>query len=205
MKRLLAPLGILAMAACSSAPPPAQTSPQQPWVPTPPVYALIGQRQELSLTSAQVTALDSIGVSIQTRNQPVLDEIRELQPTGFRRRMNAQDMERMRPLVDSVRENNRRGQEAVRTLLSEEQRTAVCRMYAPDRAERRRREAMQRQARQAPRGRFDSDTVSAGFRGPWSWCGTQSATTAPPDSAARPVRTDSTVAVTRPDSTRALP
>ncbi len=161
MKRLLTALGILALAACSSsAPPPAATTtPQQPWVPTPPVYALIGERQELNLTSAQVTTLDSIGVALAASNQPALTQIQEMQPSGGFRRTSAADVERARPLIDSIRENNRRAQEGVRALLTEQQRADVCKMYAPDRAEQRRRESAQRQARQAPRGRFEADTV----------------------------------------------
>lgn len=205
MKRLTWALGILALAACySSAPPPAQTGPQQPWVPTPPVYALIGERQELNLTSAQVTALDSIGVALAAQNQPALTRIQQLQPSGGFRRTSAADVERTRPLVDSIRENNRRAQEAVRALLTEQQRAGACRLYAPDRAEQRRRESAMRQARQAPRGRFDADTVIAAmFRGPWTWCGSTPAASPStrPDSTARP----DSAAATRPDSVGAPP
>lgn len=202
MKRLLPALGILALAACySSAPPPQPAAPQQPWVPTPPVYALIGERQELSLTSAQVTALDSIGVALAASNSPALREIQEMQPSGGFRRTTAADVERARPLIDSIRENNRRAQEGVRVLLTEQQRADVCKMYAPDRAEQRRRDAAQRQARQMPRGRFEADTVVAAlFSGPWSWCGRQRGTAA--DSTARPARSDSVSRAAMPDTAR---
>ncbi|HEV2735766.1 MAG TPA: hypothetical protein VGV85_13050, partial [Longimicrobiaceae bacterium] len=177
MKRLLTALGILALAACSSsAPPPAATAPQQPWVPTPPVYALIGERQDLNLTSAQVTTLDSIGVALAASNQPALTRIQAMQPSGGFRRTSAADVERTRPLIDSIRDNNRRAQERVQALLTEQQRADVCKMYAPDRAEQRRRESAQREARQLPRGRFEADTMIASlFSGPWSWCGRQGA------------------------------
>ena len=191
MKRLLPAFGILALAACySSAPPPQPAAPQQPWVPTPPVYALIGERQELNLTSVQVTALDSIGVALAASNSPALTQIQALQPSGGFRRTSAADVEKARPLIDSIRENNRRAQEAVRTLLTEQQRTDVCKMYAPDRAEQRRRENAQRQAREMPRGRFESDTVMAAsiFSGPWSFCNRPRGTAA--DSIARAARPD---------------
>ena len=85
----------------------------------------------------------------------------------------------------------------MRTLLTEQQRADVCKMYAPDRAEQRRRESAQRQARQAPRGRFEADTVIASmFSGPWTCCGRQGARTAA-DSTARAARPDS---ASRPDS-----
>jgi hypothetical protein len=203
MKRLLPALGILALAACYSSAPPPVAGPQQPWVPTPPVYALIGERQELNLTSAQVTTLDSIGVALAAQNSPALRQIQEMQPTGSFRRTSAADVERARPLIDSIRENNRRAQEAVRVLLSEQQRTDVCRMYAPDRAEQRRREAAQRDARQLPRGRFEADTVVAAlFSGPWSFCrpGQGTSTGARADSAARTARPDSAARPARPDS-----
>ena len=200
MKRLLPALGILALAACySSAAPPAAAGPQQPWVPTPPVYALIGERQELNLTSAQVTTLDSIGVALAAQNSPALRQIQEMQPTGSFRRTSAADVERARPLIDSIRENNRRAQDAVRVLLTEQQRTDVCRIYAPDRAERRRRQAAQRDARQQPRGRFEADTVVAAlFSGPWSFCrqGQGTATGTRADSAARTARPDSAARTT---------
>lgn len=202
MKRLLPAFGILALAACySSAPPPQPAAPQQPWVPTPPVYALIGERQELSLTSAQVTALDSIGVALAASNSPALTQIQALQPSGGFRRTSAADVEKARPLIDSIRENNRRAQEAVRVLLTEQQRTDVCRMYAPDRAERRRRENAQRQAREMPRGRFEADTVVASmFSGPWSFCNRPRGAAA--DSAARAARSDSASRVMRADTVR---
>ncbi len=206
MKRLLSALGTLALAACSSsAPPPAATAaPQQPWVPTPPVYALIGERQELSLTSAQVTALDSIGVALAASNQPALTQIQAMQPSGGFRRTSAADVERARPLIDSIRENNRRAQEGVRVLLTEQQRADVCKMYAPDRAEQRRRESAQRQARQEPRGRFAADTVmmASMFSGPWNWCGRQGASARTrADSLARAARPDSASPGVRPDTT----
>jgi hypothetical protein len=204
MKRLLTATGILALAACSSssAPPPAVTTPQQPWVPTPPVYALIGERQDLNLTSAQVTTLDSIGVALAASNQPALTQIQAMQPSGGFRRTSAADVERARPLIDSIRENNRRAQERVQALLTEQQRAEVCKMYAPDRAEQRRRESAQREARQQPRGRFEADTMIASlFTGPWSWCGRQGAAARQAaDSAMRAARPDSANRGVRPDS-----
>jgi hypothetical protein len=202
MKRLLPALGILALAACYSSAPPPAAGPQQPWVPTPPVYALIGERQELSLTSAQVTALDSIGVALAAQNSPALRQIQEMQPTGSFRRTSAADVERARPLIDSIRENNRRAQERVQALLTEQQRGEVCKMYAPDRAEQRRRESAQREARQQPRGRVEADTMMATlFSGPWSWCGRLGAITRQAaDSAARAARPDTASRTVRPDS-----
>ncbi|HEV2149409.1 MAG TPA: Spy/CpxP family protein refolding chaperone [Longimicrobiaceae bacterium] len=183
MKRLTRTLGLLALAACSSAPPASQAPPQQAWVPTPPVYALIGQRQDLNLTSAQVTALDSIGAALQRQNSPMLTELRELQQAsgGFRRRPSPEATERARPLIDSLRENNRTAQEAVRALLSEEQRTRVCRISGPDRDDARRRQARQQQQ---PRQRgIGPDTTVNVFRGPWTWCGNRG-TSAPAPGAA---------------------
>jgi hypothetical protein len=202
MKRLLTATGILALAACYSSAPPPVTTPQQPWVPTPPVYALIGERQDLNLTSAQVTTLDSIGVALAASNQPALTQIQSMQPTGGFRRTSAADVERARPLIDSIRENNRRAQQRVQALLTEQQRTDVCKMYAPDRAEQRRRESAQREARQQPRGRFEADTMMATlFSGPWSWCGRQGAIARQAaDSAMRAARPDTASRTVRPDS-----
>jgi hypothetical protein len=204
MKRLLPAFGILALAACYSSAPPLQQPavPEQPPVPRPPVNALIGERQELNLTSAQVTALDSIGVALAASNNPAITQLQALQPSGGFRRTSAADVEKARPLLDSIRENNRRAQEAVRALLTEQQRADVCRMFAPDRREQRRRDAAERQARQMPRGRLETDTLMAAtiFNGPWTFCSRQRGTAA--DSTARAARADSASRAARPDSVR---
>lgn len=190
MKRLTTALGFLLLAACTAAPPPQEgTAPRQPWVPTPPVYALIGQRQDLNLTSEQVTALDSIGVALQRENSPILDRIREIAPSGgFGRRVSASDRERMQPLVDSIRENNREAQQAVREVLTEPQRTQVCRLFSGERDEARRRAADEARRNPRMRGGIARDTLMTGRQGVWTWCGPQPAagdTTAAQDTTPR--------------------
>jgi predicted small lipoprotein YifL len=63
MKRFSLILAVLSLAACGRAAPPEPPplAPAASRVQTPPVYALIGHRQALDLTSQQVTALDSVG------------------------------------------------------------------------------------------------------------------------------------------------
>jgi hypothetical protein len=44
----------------------------------PPVYALIGHRARLNLTSEQVATLDSIGQSVHQDNSPLIRRLREM-------------------------------------------------------------------------------------------------------------------------------
>ncbi|HEX2092200.1 MAG TPA: hypothetical protein VHG28_07340 [Longimicrobiaceae bacterium] len=212
MKRLTTLIGLLALAACSSSRPPATNpqqaqQPQQPWISAPPVFALIGEREEYQLTSEQITSLDSIGVALQTQNSPLQNQLMEMQPSGgIRRRQSQEDIERIRPLVDQIRENNRRAQEAVRAVLTEQQQRRVCERFGQNRGstDPSRRRAMEEQARRNQRVRpgFGMDTTAMrmgmGRARVWTWCGqpTPAANAARPDSArADSVRADTTARV----------
>lgn len=155
---------VLASAACGSAPPPARapaaTDPaalQQQLLERSdlPVYALLGLREELELTSAQVVALDSIGLQLQRRNTPISQR---LPAPGARPTRGVQvDTAALRQL----RENRRAAATGVQEVLTEAQQTRVCEIY-------RRRDAQtRREVRQQP-------TTRGGVlltRPPvWPWC-----------------------------------
>jgi hypothetical protein len=130
----------------------------------PPIYALLGFRRELDLTSEQIAALDELAQNVQADNADLLKGLRansrerqrqpgfyDLLPEGI-------------PLLEEVRENYRQAGEAVLAVLDDEQQTTACRLFRPDRV-----------------GRFASRAGAAAEIDPltnpeaWSWC----ASTAP--------------------------
>jgi hypothetical protein len=155
-------------AACSSAPPPSRapsnidTSALQQLLMERtdlPVYALIGLRQDLGLTSEQVVALDSIGLQLQQRNTPIA---RRLPAPGARPERGQQvDTVALRQL----RENRRAAAVEVQQVLSEEQQTRVCEIY-------RQREVQARggAARPAPRQQTGRGGVTITRPPVWPWC-----------------------------------
>lgn len=184
IKKHLAGFGILALAACgtSPAPPPsapagsaaraAVAGPIQP----PPVFALIGQREKLGLTSAQVTALDSIGVHIDRANAPLMSRLRELRGEyGGRRNAPRPDSEELQPTLEQLRRNNQQAMEGVRNVLTAPQRTTACEMAREaDREAMRDRRGQSAQRDRQPRGMrgaMAADSALTWNRPPtWSWC-----------------------------------
>ncbi|HET7273983.1 MAG TPA: hypothetical protein VFI91_02320 [Longimicrobiaceae bacterium] len=124
----------------------------------PPVYALLGERQELRLTSEQVAALDSIGSWLNAANAPLFLEL-----NGEPGDPSVVDRATMVSLVEQIHENNTAAGEAVRDLLDDTQEGKVCEMFAidPDDAE----EFRERRRRSA---RTDSIIQSLTV---WPWCG----------------------------------
>ena len=185
IKRHLAGLGILALAACGpSTPPPASTpsgSATRPAamgpIQTPPVYALLGQREKLGLSSAQVTALDSIGMHIDRANAPLMSRLRELRGEyGGRRGAPRPNDEELQPTLEQLRTNNRQAMEGVRNVLTPQQRTTACEMARESSREAmrdRRGESAQRGGDRpygARRGGMAADSALAWSRPVWTWC-----------------------------------
>src|SRR5687768_14887470 len=77
-------------------------------VPAPSVYALIGDRERLELSSAQVVALDSLGEWLSETNSPIEDQLQELgvATTGLGRQRRGSVPEEAEPLLANVRANN---------------------------------------------------------------------------------------------------
>lgn len=161
------------LAACGS-PPPAPSTVAEPAVAPlepPPVFALIGARERLQLTSEQISALDSIGRWNSSANEGVIRDsrVREMRPGD--------------PTIDSVarivRENNLQAGLGVQTLLSDEQRRQVCELFRPERG--RDGRAASRGAQSRPRtgaqGRGRSGTMQERPLSVWPWCSDPAAET----------------------------
>jgi hypothetical protein len=186
----------------------------------PSVYALIGARERLKLTSPQVTALDSIADAVRERNRPLTDSLRRFtrSPNGGPIRTPGNDAQRRDFIVylQQIGDNNRQGLAAIQSLLTPEQRTGVCAMAAE---EDRNFGGMRERGGRGGRGGFggggrgggmyggvrgmpgevlgDSIGTRQGLGG-WPWCGP---TRRPGAGPRGPMRADSA----RADSTRARP
>lgn len=106
----------------------------------PSVYALIGARERLRLTSAQVTALDSIAEAARERNRPLTDSLRSLSNSGnggpIRQPRGEFQTARYLPLLTRIGDNNRRAVEAIGAQLTAEQKTGVCTLMREQRDDR---------------------------------------------------------------------
>jgi hypothetical protein len=96
----------------------------------PSVPALIGARERLKLTSAQVTAIDSIAEAVQMQNRPLTDTLRSVSGSGnggpIRQPRGEFQTARFVPILHRVADNNRRAMEAIGARLTAEQKTEVC-------------------------------------------------------------------------------
>ena len=93
----------------------------------PPIYAIIGARADLMLTSEQVARLDSIAIAIQSVNRPLIEDLEEVSPasrSGARRLT-----EEGEPILEQIRANARQASEGVHGLLTEAQRAEVCDLF----------------------------------------------------------------------------
>jgi hypothetical protein len=103
----------------------------------PSVYALIGARERLKLTSTQVTALDSIAEAVREQNRPFADSLGRFTRTGSGGpiRVPSNDAPRRDFIVILQRmgENNRRGVAAIQALLDADQRAGACTLAAEER------------------------------------------------------------------------
>jgi hypothetical protein len=91
----------------------------------PPVLALLSERERLSLTAAQVAALDSIARQWDVANDKLHRRVgvaRGNRPPAFALALRPG----AKPALSAIAENNRRAAEAVRQVLTPEQRQAVC-------------------------------------------------------------------------------
>jgi hypothetical protein len=106
----------------------------------PSVYGLIGARERLKLTSAQVTTLDSIAEAVREQNRPYADSLGRFTRSGNGGpiRMPTNDAQRRDFIVilKQMGENTLRGVERVQAVLNAEQRAAACELAAEERRER---------------------------------------------------------------------
>jgi hypothetical protein len=103
-----------------------------------PVATLIGLRQELSLTDAQIAQLEIIDARMEQQNRPFVTRMselrRRLRSLGDRDTMTPQErelrdryMEEARPLMRSIEQNNRTAMEQVGEVLTEPQKVEIRR------------------------------------------------------------------------------
>jgi hypothetical protein len=106
----------------------------------PSVYALIGARERLKLTSPQVTALDSIAEAVREQNRPLTDSLRRFSRSGNGGpiRLPGNDAQRrdFTTILRAMGENNRRAIAAIQAQLTAEQRTGVCTVLQEERGQR---------------------------------------------------------------------
>jgi hypothetical protein len=169
---LIAPL----VAACGGGAPRAGIDPNTFVTPLtlepPPIYALLGFRRDLELSSEQVAALDSIAQAAQEEIRPL---VRELQDHGRERPRQPGTIDvgtAGQPVLEEIREKQRRTVEAVAEVLSEQQRETVCRLFDRSRTG----------SRAQPRGSAGAahdDAQSRGMPVPvgWHWCSGSGAVT----------------------------
>lgn len=171
MIRQLPLAALLLLAACGGRrePPPASTDPSEPSIATvttlrtPPIYALLGFRDRLQLTSAQITAIDSIGQQVSRANGPLVSELREAMNERAARRSRRDLDDEERANFRTVRDNNQRAIQGIQGVLTDEQERIVCELWQDDP-----REAAARRARVRGRdGRMIAPLLS---RPPWPWC-----------------------------------
>src|SRR5690606_22712918 len=85
----------------------------------PPVYALLGERETIGLTSAQIAALDSLAIWLATTNRPLLEELSE---RGVRRNdgpTQEPGVARLGPpLLEEIGANNEAAEAAIQGLLT---------------------------------------------------------------------------------------
>lgn len=175
--------GLMALAACGAQPEPEDVpgpaqAPRGPLVVdvgganTPSIRGLIGERQRLGLTGAQVTTLDSIAIVLSAANdslrRAVREEWGEVQP-----RPGSERWDRTQPALAQIGQNNRAASTLVQNLLNEEQRRIACEMQEEQRARN------PQPTRLAPPGArriggraraADADSVLLRRSSGWPWC-----------------------------------
>lgn len=151
----------------------------------PSVFGLIGARERLKLTSAQVTALDSIAEAVREQNRPYADSLGRFTRSGNGGpiRMPTNDAQRRDFVVILQRmgENTRRGVGAVQAVLNAEQRAGACALALEERRERsayiRGRDPGGGGGRGGRRGRgmpgMMGDSLGGRGMGGWPWCSTR--------------------------------
>lgn len=148
----------------------------------PPVYALIGYRDRLELTSQQVTTLDSLATSVRQENSILMDSLVLKAITSNRSPGVLQVNPSERPLLDRIRTNNRTVIDRVGELLTPDQEKGVCELYEEDlqdmrdQANRRNRSNNNNDmfSNRVRDTRSDSALVVRGFS-VWPWCQTTAA------------------------------
>lgn len=174
MKRNLLFL-FVGLAACGPAsapagPPPSFVTPSM--LQPPPIYALLGHRDRLELTSEQIVQLDSIAVKLKEDNDELIDELEERSDVA-RNQAALIVGDEGQPILEQIRDNNREAAEAVGRTLTSDQQTTTCDLFSLNNDERDRR-------RRRPRVRgADPEAADSIWRSlearTWPFCGEEEA------------------------------
>jgi hypothetical protein len=183
MKRSLTFL-LLGLSACSSAsapagPPPSLVTPLM--LQPPPIYALLGHRETIELSSEQIVSLDSIAVGLRNDNDDLIDELEER--SSLTRNQTALIVdEEGKPILEQIRDNNRGAAEAVGRVLTTTQQEETCEIFRRDREERS-RGTRQRRPRVRGADQAAADSIWQVLQtSSWPWCAAAAQANAPADS-----------------------
>jgi hypothetical protein len=181
VKRTMWVLGLAALVGCGGQPEPQDVPDAQPGpvgfsldvggTNTPPVRGLIGERQRLALTGAQVTTLDSIAIVLAAANDSLRRDVRETWHGDQPGRGGAQ-WERTGPALMQIARNNRAASLLVQNTLTEAQRGIACELQTEQRARQpeRYRRPPQRPGFGTRREQVaDSIAIARALEG-WPWC-----------------------------------
>ncbi|HEU4881809.1 MAG TPA: hypothetical protein VFT45_06180 [Longimicrobium sp.] len=181
MKRTMLVLGLAALAGCGGQPEPRDVPDAQPGpagfsldvggASTPSVRGLIGERERLGLTGAQVTTLDSIAIVLAAANDSLRRSVRETW-NGDQPGRGGAMWERTGPALMQIARNNRAASLLVQNTLTEAQRGIACEIQTEQRARQ-----PERYRRPPPRPGFgtrreqvaDSIAHARALEG-WPWC-----------------------------------
>jgi hypothetical protein len=132
----------LAVSGCSASNPRnAGNGPNMPTMVTPlmleppPIYSILGFRDKIQLTSAQITSLDSIATWVHDENVPLIQELRE-GATPTRNQVGMVIPDSLRPKLDAVRTNNRTAASGVGKVLTTTQQQSACQIFEEQAQER---------------------------------------------------------------------
>jgi hypothetical protein len=101
----------------------------------PPIYSILGFRDKIELTSAQITSLDSIATWVHDQNLQLIQELRE-ESSPTRNQIGMVVPDELRPALDSVRTNNRAAAAAVGKVLTPTQQQSACQIFEEQARER---------------------------------------------------------------------
>jgi hypothetical protein len=177
-------LGALLLVACGPVTPEPLSPVEEAWrsAQGPSVYALLGYRDTLGLSTEQVMTLDSVAEALQERNRPLADSLREITRSrgGGPVREPRTDAERetFTRIAGRIGANNRAAASTIEATLTPEQRRTVCELQSGRRPGMGRDSARVRGRGGPPPGGarrsfpgMAGDSLG-GFRRPggWPWC-----------------------------------
>lgn len=177
LNRWMLTFGLLALAGCGGSAPPRQGPATADGAPVlrgtsslPSIYGLLGHRERLALESDQVVMLDSIARRLSAANDSLRHQLREA--WGGDRPRTGAALQRGRPFLERISENNQGAGQLIQQLLNEDQRRIACEIAEEERAREERRQGPAPPPwMRGDRRRVGRDTVpSVLLRSGWPWC-----------------------------------